>query len=84
MYIREENVRSVDFCDLQNNCWGGAVSTIKIIEENGKGSELIDLLEVIYCDELPTETELNDFLWFDADNIFAKLGITEEDERDDE
>ena len=81
MYIKKE----IDFGDLQDICWCGAIDTLNTIEENGKEDELIDLLGDVFCDEIPTDTEVNDFLRFDTDNIFAELGITEEeDEGDDE
>ena len=80
MYIKKE----IDFEDLRNICWCGAIDTLTTIEENGKEDGLIDLLEDVFCDEIPTETEVNDFLWFESETIFDALGITEDEEEDEE
>ena len=37
----------------------------------------MELLQDIFTD-IPTETEINDFLWFDDDYIYDQLGIEEE------
>lgn len=82
MYVKND----LDFEDLKNNCWSGAVDTLETIENAEKEEEFMDYLEMIYCDEIPTMTELNDFLWFDSERIFADLEINEdeEDEEDEE
>lgn len=63
------------FEDLQNTVWSGAVDTLKTIEKHDKGDELMDLLSS--C-EWESETAINDYLWFDNDNIFEILDIEEE------
>ena len=70
--------REYTFNDLFENSWSGAVDTLKIIIDNDKESELMDLLEVIFEGEAD-ETELNDFLWFESDYIFECLEINIED-----
>jgi len=75
MYIKKE----YDFGDLKNNSWAGAVNTLETIEEAGKEDELMNLLEAIYSDEIPEETEVNDFLWFDDDYIYESLDIKEKE-----
>lgn len=69
--------KELDFEDLKKECWSGAVDTLQKIEEEGKEDELMELLQDIFTD-IPTETELNDFLWFDDDYIYEQLGIEEE------
>ena len=44
MYIKQD----MDFNDLMENCWSGAVDTLKMIEEQGKEEELIVHLEDIF------------------------------------
>ena len=84
MYIKND----MDFNDLMNNCWSGAVNTLKTIEENGKEDELMAHLEEIfnsYFNNIPTMTEVNDYLWFEDEAIFEALGISEtEDEKEEE
>ena len=77
MYVKRE----MDFNDLKNNSWSGAVDTLNKIEEEGKEDELMDYLEGIF-EETPDETQLNDFLWFDNETIFEDLGINENNEEE--
>lgn len=70
--------KDYNFEDLKKNSWSGAVDTLETIEENEKEEELIQLLENTF-EDVPTETEVNDFLWFDDDFIFEELGIEEEE-----
>jgi len=76
MYIKKE----YDFNDLKNNSWSGAINTINTIEEHNKENALMDLLEELFLDSIPEETQINDFLWFDSDYIFEVLGIKTEEE----
>lgn len=62
--------------------WSGAKDTAeRIWEEKGRDGweQLEAILEDIYPDGI-NETELNDLLWFDSDNIFDWLGIGEDEE----
>lgn len=63
--------------------WSGAISTWNEIEEANKVDELEYLLEELYPEGI-TDTQLNDLLWFESDWIYESLGITEEDEEEDE
>ena len=74
----------MDFNDLMNNCWSGAVDTLQVIEENGKEEELMLLLDEIFLESIPTLTEVNDILWFDDEMIFESLGIIEEEDEEEE
>ena len=77
MYVKKE----YDFYDLKRNSWSGAVRTLNTIEEHNKEEELMTMLEDIF-EEVPTETEVNDFLWFEDNYIFEQLGITEDEEKE--
>lgn len=70
--------KDYNFDDLKENSWSGAINTLETIEENEKEEELMQLLENTFSD-VPTETEVNDFLWFDDDFIFEELGIEVEE-----
>lgn len=84
MYIKQD----MDFNDLMNNCWSGAINTLKTIEEHDKEDELMEYLKEtfgFYFDNVPTMTEVNDYLWFEDEAIFEALGISEiEDEEEEE
>lgn len=73
MYVKIE----MDYRTLKNNSWSGALDTLKDIEEADKEDELMYLLEEIFTDTTPTETEVNDFLWFERDYIYESLGLDE-------
>ena len=77
--------REMDFRELQNNCWSGATDTLQTIWENDKEDEFMDFLEMYFTDgEIPTMTEVNDFLWFEDEYIFSELGINSDEEDDDD
>lgn len=71
----------MDFNDLMNNCWSGAIDTLQRVEEEGKEEELMMLLEEITNN--PTMTDVNDILWFEDEMIFESLGIIEEEEEEE-
>ena len=73
-------INEMNFDDLMNNCWSGAINTLKKIEEEGKEEELMMLLEEITSD--PSMTDINDILWFEDEMIFKSLGIIEEEEEE--
>lgn len=75
MFVKNE----IDFDELKNLCWSDAINTLEKIEENEKETELMDYLEnEIFFNEIPTETEVNDFLRFESDEIFERLEIKED------
>ena len=40
----------------------------------------MNFLEAVFCDEVPTDTEVNDFIWFERDYIYENIGLTENGE----
>lgn len=83
MYIKQD----MGFNDLMNNCWSGAIDTLKTIEEHDKEEELMAHLDEIfesYFDNVPTMTKVNDYLWFDWETIFDALGISESEDEEEE
>lgn len=72
------NVKEVyDFNDLVYTSWGGAVNTLDTIRENDKEDELLELINSLLetYDGGLDRTALNDYLWFDRDDILSDLGI---------
>ena len=56
--------------------WSGAESRIDNIRELGKLDELEDLIVEVFGDsENVSETDINDFVWFEDDMINDYLGI---------
>lgn len=76
--------KELDFNDLMNQCWSGAVDTLNTIYNNDKEDELMSLLNWDCFSSTPSMTEVNDLLWFESDWIFEQLGISDEDEDDDD
>ena len=62
--------------DIRSDCWGGAKDRIESLPY-----ELIDILESYLSDDdfwgedTPTDTQVNDFIWFDDDTYAEWLGF---------
>ena len=65
------------FYELADMVWSGAVDTIVDIQNANKEDEFMDFLEMVFCDASPTDTEVNDFIWFERDYIYENIGLTE-------
>ena len=59
--------------------WSGAKDTLDRVQREGKCGLLEQILEDIYPDGM-TETELNDLLWFDSEQVYEWLGIRSEEQ----
>ena len=77
--------REFDFRDLQYNCWE-CDDLLEAVADADMEDALMDLLEEIFNSDVPTLTEVNDFLRFDDEFIYTTLGISSpyEDEDDEE
>lgn len=71
------------FNDLMNKCWSGAKDTLDMIEDKGYEDELMSHLEDVFYGDIPTMTEVNDYLWFEEDAIKEALGIFELEDKID-
>ena len=80
MYIKKD----FGFEELKDNSWSGAIDTLEDIEKADKEEELMELLEQVFFDEIPTDTEVNDYLWFERDEIYSNLGLNENGELEEE
>lgn len=65
------------FYELADMVWSGAIDTIADIQNANKENEFMTFLEMIFCEEVPTDTEVNDFIWFERDYIYENIGLTE-------
>lgn len=63
-----------NFYELDDLCWGGARETLKIVEEHDLEDEFFEYVATSfdYCDTPPTNTEINDFIWFECDDWLDK------------
>ena len=68
------------FYELADMVWSGATDTIADIQNANKEDEFMNFLEMVFCDEIPTDTAVNDFIWFERDYIYENIGLTENGE----
>ena len=54
------------------NAWSGGKDTLDVLIEKGVCDEVEELIE--QCFSNPTDTDINDFLWFERDQIAEYLG----------
>lgn len=73
-----ENLQLSDF-----DAWSGAKDTKQTILAHNMGDEFDRLIEELYPDGL-SETHLNDLLWFESEWIYEQLGISEEEDEENE
>ena len=69
-----------NYYDLKDNSWSYALDTLKDIEKADKEDNLMELLEEVFADRTPTETEVNDFLWFEREFIYENVGLNKNGE----
>ena len=64
--------------------WSGGKDTLDDIKKADKCEELEELIEEQFYEETPTDTEINDFLWFEREYIYERLGLSEEEDEEEE
>lgn len=62
--------------------WSGAKDTIESIKKNNLMDELENLIEETFEWDIPTDTDINDFVWFERDEIYKRLGLNENGEKE--
>lgn len=75
VYTKDFSVDSFEF-------WSGAKDTVDDVRRAGKMDELQSLIEEQFADNEtpPTETAINDFVWFEREFIYGRLGLDENGE----
>ena len=69
-----------NYWDLKDHSWSGALDTLADIEKADKEEELMDFLEEVFADRTPTDTEVNDYLWFERASVYEAVGLNENGE----
>ena len=72
------------FNELYDMSWSGGRDTLDDILEHDRERELMNLLEEVFFDEIPSDTEVNDFLWFERSMIYEHCGLDENGEEPSE
>lgn len=52
------------FDELMEHSWSGAVDNLKLVDKYGLQDEFMQYLDDMFCDYEPTDTEVNDAIWF--------------------
>ena len=75
-----ENMKIVSEISIADfEAWSGGKSTLDRIISEGKCDELEAVLEELYPDGM-TDTQLNDLLWFEEEQVYEWVGIRTESE----
>ena len=69
-----------DFSRLYDNSWSDALQTLDDIANADLEEEFMDYLEGLFGDEEVEDTTLNDYIWFERDEIYEALGLDENGE----
>ena len=84
-FIMKVTVERDGWYDYKENAWGGAISTLNDIEEQDREEEAIEIIEEYMSEDtlgyIPSETEVNDFIWFNLSDI---MHLYEEDDDEDD
>lgn len=73
----------IDFDLEEFDAWSQAITTKERIIEEGKEKEFNNLINELYPDGIE-EVQVNDILWHDWEWVYENLGITDEEEEDEE
>lgn len=71
-YYREESLENFE-------AWSGGKDTLDVLIEKGDCDSVESLIEESFTEEIPSETAINDFLWFERDTIAEHLGYKDWD-----
>jgi hypothetical protein len=69
-----------NYYELKDHSWSGALDTLEDIEKADKEEELMQHLEEVFMDKTPTDTEVNDYLWFERESIYEAVGLNKNGE----
>ena len=75
-----------EFYELKDICWAGAVDVLNQLEEKGLEAEAMQAINDYFSgeDEEVDETNLNDFIWFDLEDVMKDWGYLENSEENEE
>lgn len=60
--IMQVEINSFD--ELMEHSWSGALDNLKMIDKYGLQDEFMEYLEEMFYDDTPTDTVINDTIWF--------------------
>lgn len=72
MFVKNE---IADFEAIEVMAWSGAIQVCQEIIRQGRESEAMRLIEEEFLEEIPTETQLNDFVWFELGDLMQLWNV---------
>lgn len=81
MLIYQEEI--CDFNELEYLVWGQAVKILEEIRNADKEDELMEHLNEIYADDIPSLTDINDYISYDWETIYDAIDMGEDEDDDD-
>lgn len=73
-----------DFNAIVAMAWSGAIQVCQEITRQGREDEAMCLIEEMFGEDIPTETELNDFIWFELGDLMHLWDAEEDAEEEEE
>ena len=73
-----------NFYAVADMAWSGAVDVCKEIIMQDRMNEAMCLIEEMFLEEIPTDTQLNDFIWFELGDLMHLWDTDDDDEDDDD
>lgn len=72
------------FNEIYDMAWSGALDVCQEIRKQDREDEAMGLIEEYFEGYEPTDTELNDFVWFTLGDLMGLWDNEEDNEEDDE
>ena len=72
-----------DFNAIESLAWAGAIPVCREIIRQDRENEAMCLIEEIFAETMPTETQLNDFIWFELGDLMHLWDDEEYEESED-
>ena len=77
-----------DWYDYKESAWGGAISILNEVEAQDRENEAVEIIEEYMSEDvlgyIPSETEVNDFIWFNLPDIMHLYDEDDDEEEEDD
>jgi len=83
MFATIQIKKTLNFEELLENSWSGAVDVLKEVQQQHREDEAMQLIMEAFSDA-PDETEVNDFIWFELPDEMNLYDEEEDDEEEDD
>lgn len=73
-----------EFNEVADMAWSGAINVCQEISNQDREREAMGLIEEYFEGTEPTDTELNDFVWFTLGDLMGLWGDEDNEENEEE